>query len=93
MRCCSARKGRRWQWWATDDKVQLRSIVIGRDFGTTMEILGGVETSDRIIINPSDSLEAGQQVHVAPPAQSGPNQTQPNTGSQPFVRRCRALRA
>ncbi len=57
-----------------DDKVQLRSIVIGRDFGTTIEIVGGLEPSERIIINPSDSLESGQQVHVAPPNESQPNQ-------------------
>jgi membrane fusion protein, multidrug efflux system len=57
-----------------DDKVQLRSIVIGRDFGATLEILGGIEASDRIIINPSDSLEAGQQVRVAQPSQSQPSQ-------------------
>ncbi|MGB9202499.1 MAG: efflux RND transporter periplasmic adaptor subunit [Terriglobales bacterium] len=48
-----------------DGKVHLRPISIGRDFGTTIEILGGLEVSDRIIINPSDSLEEGQQVHVA----------------------------
>lgn len=48
-----------------DDKVRLRSINIGRDFGATLEILGGIEASDQIIINPSDSLEEGQQVHVA----------------------------
>jgi hypothetical protein len=50
-----------------DDKVHLRPITIGRDFGTTLEILGGLDVSDRIIINPSDSLEEGQQVHVAKP--------------------------
>ncbi len=54
-----------------DDKVQLRSIVIGRDFGATIEILGGLETSDQIIINPSDSLESGQQVRIAKPNQGG----------------------
>jgi len=59
-----------------DGKVQLRRIVIGRDFGATLEILGGIEPSDRIIINPSDSLEEGQQVRVAQP-----NQAQPNQGS------------
>jgi multidrug efflux system membrane fusion protein len=48
-----------------DGKVHLRPISIGRDFGTTIEILGGLDQSDRIIINPSDSLEEGQQVHVA----------------------------
>ncbi len=51
-----------------DDRVHLRPITIGRDFGTTLEILGGLDVSDRIIINPSDSLEEGQQVHVAKPS-------------------------
>jgi RND family efflux transporter MFP subunit len=51
----------------TDGKVHLHSISIGRDFGTRLEILGGVDVSDEIIINPSDSLEEGQQVHVTKP--------------------------
>jgi RND family efflux transporter MFP subunit len=50
-----------------DGKVHLRPISIGRDFGATLEILGGLDVSDRIIINPSDSLEEGQKVHVAKP--------------------------
>jgi RND family efflux transporter MFP subunit len=50
-----------------DGKVHLRPIIIGRDFGATLEILDGVEVSDQIIINPSDSLEEGQQVHVVKP--------------------------
>ena len=55
-------------------KVQLRSIAIGRDYGATLEILGGVSIEDRVVINPSDSLEEGQQVNVAPentPAKQG----------------------
>src|ERR1700682_4917365 len=52
-----------------DSKVELRPITIGRDFGATLEILGGLEVSDQIIINPSDSLEEGQKVHVATPNQ------------------------
>jgi RND family efflux transporter MFP subunit len=51
-----------------DGKVQMRPISIGRDFGATLEILGGVDLTDQIIINPSDSLEEGQQVHVAKPS-------------------------
>jgi RND family efflux transporter MFP subunit len=50
-----------------DSTVHLHPISIGRDFGATLEILGGLEVSDRIIINPSDSLEEGQKVHVAAP--------------------------
>ena len=54
-----------------DGKVTLRPITIGRDYGTTLEILGGVNLGDRIIINPADSLENGQQVNVAPENQGG----------------------
>ena len=46
------------------DRVQLRPIVIGRDFGTSLEILQGVSASDRVVQNPPDSLASGQVVHV-----------------------------
>ena len=42
-----------------DGKVQLRPINIGRDYGTTLEILGGVSPTDQVVINPADSLEEG----------------------------------
>jgi RND family efflux transporter MFP subunit len=51
-----------------DNVVRLRPISIGRDFGATLEILGGLDVSDRIVINPSDSLEEGQKVNVAKPS-------------------------
>ena len=47
-----------------DGKVHLQPISIGRDYGTTLEILEGVSVEDRIIINPEDSLEEGQKVNV-----------------------------
>lgn len=49
----------------SDGKVHLKHVVIGRDYGTTLEILGGLDPNDAIILNPSDSLEEGQQVQVA----------------------------
>ena len=52
-----------------DSKVHLHPITIGRDYGATLEILGGLDASDQIVINPSDSLEEGQPVHVAQPKQ------------------------
>ena len=55
----------------SDNKVQLRPITIGRDYGTTLEILGGVSLEDRVIINPADSMEDGQKVHVAADNQQG----------------------
>jgi RND family efflux transporter MFP subunit len=69
-----------------DKKVQLRPINIGRDYGSTLEILGGVSTSDQIIINPSDSLEEGQPVNIASAAQgegqSGQGQSPQQPGQQ-----------
>jgi RND family efflux transporter MFP subunit len=55
-----------------DSRVQLRPINIGRDYGATLEVLGGVTPSDQVVINPSDSLEDGQQVSVAQPAPTTP---------------------
>ncbi len=50
-----------------EGKVALRPITIGRDFGNTLEILSGLTPADRIVVNPADSLEDGQQVLVARP--------------------------
>src|SRR5215470_14849836 len=47
-----------------DGKVHLKPVVIGRDYGTDVEILNGLEASDSLILNPSDSLEEGQPVHA-----------------------------
>jgi len=51
-------------------KIQLRPINIGRDYGATLEVLGGVSPTDQIVVNPADSLEDGQQVNVAQPQQN-----------------------
>ncbi|MCX6908284.1 MAG: efflux RND transporter periplasmic adaptor subunit, partial [Verrucomicrobia bacterium] len=52
---------------AADGKVALRSIKLGRDFGKTLEVLEGLTATDRVILNPSDSLTAGTTVRVAEP--------------------------
>ena len=65
----------------SDSKVQLRPINIGRDYGTSLEILGGVSTQDQIVINPPDSLEEGQQVQIAAAkSPSTPSQNSPSGG-------------
>ena len=45
-------------------KVHLQPVTIGRDYGTTVEILAGLQASDSVVLNPSDSLEDGEQVSV-----------------------------
>jgi RND family efflux transporter MFP subunit len=47
-----------------DRKVHLKAISIGRDFGTKIEILGGLDANDQIVLNPADSLEEGQEVNI-----------------------------
>jgi hypothetical protein len=56
-----------------DHKIELRPLNIGRDYGTSLEVLGGLAVSDQIVVNPPDSLEQGEQVNVtqtAPPPQA-----------------------
>jgi len=45
--------------------VQVRDVKVGRDFGIQSEILGGVTESDKVIVNPSDSLTTGTTVRLA----------------------------
>jgi RND family efflux transporter MFP subunit len=46
------------------DKVELRSVTLGRDLGTQVEVLSGVAAADRIIDIPPDSIATGDKVRV-----------------------------
>ncbi len=50
----------------SDGKVHLKKITIGRDFGTSVEVIEGVSPNDTVVLNPSDSLEEGQTVNAQP---------------------------
>jgi membrane fusion protein (multidrug efflux system) len=62
--------------------VQVRDVKVGRDFGTTSEILGGVTESDKVIINPSDSLASGTIVRVADTPNPVGNKSTPNAAEK-----------
>jgi RND family efflux transporter MFP subunit len=51
-----------------DQRVVLKTVALGRDFGTEVEIVSGLEAKDAVILNPSDSLAGGTQVRVVQPA-------------------------
>ena len=53
------------------DRVRLQPVKIGRDLGSRFE-LTGVSTTDRVVLNPPDSLVEGDLVTVvsAPPAKA-----------------------
>jgi len=47
-----------------DHRVRLKHIAQGRDFGSTIEVLEGIDAADDIVINPPDSITDGALVHV-----------------------------
>jgi RND family efflux transporter MFP subunit len=51
-----------------DNQVELRKVSIGRDFGNTIEITGGLSLNDQIISSPPDYLVDGMHVTIQPPA-------------------------
>ena len=50
-------------------KAKIKNIIEGRDFGKSVEILDGISPNDEVIVNPSDSIEEGTEVRIAPPKQ------------------------
>jgi RND family efflux transporter MFP subunit len=45
--------------------VHLRPVQIGRNLGPTIEVMEGVSASDRLVLNPSDSLAEGDHVTIS----------------------------
>src|SRR3989442_10695284 len=56
-----------------DGRTQLVPVTIGRDYGTTVEIVAGLQPTDQVIVAPSDSLTSGTPVRIAAaPARARP---------------------
>ncbi|MCW3094655.1 MAG: family efflux transporter, subunit [Chthonomonadaceae bacterium] len=62
--------------------LHLQPITIGRDFGTEVEITEGLKGTEKLVNNPSDTLQESQPVQVAatPPA-GGTASTPPADGT------------
>jgi RND family efflux transporter MFP subunit len=52
-------------------RAELVPITIGRDFGATVEVVSGLQPTDQVIVNPSDSLASGNRVQVSAPQTEG----------------------
>jgi multidrug efflux system membrane fusion protein len=59
----------------------LQQLAIGRDYGTSLEVLQGLHPDDWIVLNPPDSLDEGIQVNVKEPPKAGPGA--PGNGAAP----------
>ena len=49
------------------NKVMLKRVSVGRDYGSDIEITGGLRPVDDVILSPPDSLTDGLTVHVIAP--------------------------
>jgi RND family efflux transporter MFP subunit len=52
--------------------VRLAPVKLGTDYGTSIEILHGLDSSSRLIVNPADSLADGDVVSIAPATPAPP---------------------
>jgi multidrug efflux pump subunit AcrA (membrane-fusion protein) len=48
--------------------VHYRKVVLGRDYGTEVEIITGLSEGDRIVVHPGDALPDGTTVKPVPPS-------------------------
>jgi RND family efflux transporter MFP subunit len=48
-----------------ENRVHLQKVKVGRDFGSTIEVLDGLKVDDRVIDNPPDAITEGMAVEVA----------------------------
>jgi RND family efflux transporter MFP subunit len=53
------------------DHAELVPIKIGRDYGSTVEVINGLKRTDQVIVNPSDSLTTGTPVRINTPQAGG----------------------
>jgi len=53
------------------NQAHLVSVVIGQDDGATVQIVSGLNTADRVIQDPPDSLLEGEKVFVVDAGNQG----------------------
>jgi RND family efflux transporter MFP subunit len=47
-----------------NNRAQLVPVTIGRDYGSSVEVVAGLSPADQVIVSPSDSLTTGTAVQV-----------------------------
>src|SRR6202023_1154563 len=62
------------------NKVVLKSIQLGRDFGDTVEVTAGLAPQDRVIDSPPETLQSGDTVQLAPPSPTATQASSPIKG-------------
>ena len=65
MSCCFGPTAHASPWSTLSGHVHLTVVNLGTDFGTSVEVLSGLTPSDRIVLNPADSLADGDVVTLS----------------------------
>jgi RND family efflux transporter MFP subunit len=50
-------------------RIDLLPITVGHDYGDAVEVTSGIQPDERLVVNPPDSIFAGQEVQVAESAE------------------------
>lgn len=71
-----------------DNRAELRSVTLGRNFGTSVEVVKGLSPTDRVIDSPPDSLAQGELLTVvnspsAPVSTRNAQAEPPDPGEEP----------
>lgn len=67
----------------SNHRVHLQQLAIGRDYGTTLEVLSGLKADDWIVLNPAESLEDGEEVHVKQASTAAPQAPASSASGKP----------
>jgi membrane fusion protein, multidrug efflux system len=57
------------------NKIHIKPVKLGRDFGTKTEILSGLDARDRVVQNPSDDLHEGMPISIQSTTQGAQDKT------------------
>src|SRR5262249_18645053 len=60
-----------------DARIHFLTVQVGRDFGTEVEVRGGLRGGEGLVDNPADTLAEGSAVKVAAP------ELRPRKGASP----------
>jgi len=56
--------------------AELRPVTLGHDYGSDVEVVAGLTGNESVIVNPPDSIVAGEEVRIVQPA-AGSGESQP----------------
>jgi RND family efflux transporter MFP subunit len=62
----------------SDNRALLKSVTLGRDMGSTAEVVSGLSPDDVVITNPPDSLITGEEVRIVAGGSGPANAPAPN---------------